>query len=230
MRFPILIVASLALAAGCVRMPNLEPAPGTSRVTGRGEGALAAQAGVQVVARVDAWRGEPVNLEETVTPILVTLINQSPHPLQLQYGDFKLVSSDGVQMSAIPPFDIRGSTIEPVTSFSYPMVGFRVAPYLSRYYPWMAPYPGAFIFDPVYYDTYFPQFVSIHLPTRDMVRSALPEGVLDPQGRAEGFVYFQTLPRHIRSAEFRMTLVDATTRESFGTVSIPFINEAVSRR
>ena len=54
-----------------------------------------------------------------------------------------------------------------------------------------------------------------------MLRPALPEGVLQPGGHAQGFLYFHTEERGA-AVEFLVSLVDASSGQSFGTISIPF--------
>ena len=56
-----------------------------------------------------------------------------------------------------------------------------------------------------------------------MIRRALPEGVVQPEGQVWGFIYFQGLPEGTHDMSFQATLVDAKTQKPFGSVEIPFI-------
>lgn len=214
----ILLVSSLL---SCTSTPRLSPAPGAQPAPpGPGKGAMATVRGVSMIARSDAWSGFPPNLQR-VTPILVTIENNGPTPLRLRYNEFTLVDPmTGQSYRAIPPFDVRGTEVEPVTAPNYSR--FWVAPYYSRYYPGIRPYRGAFPFDDLYYDRYYPAWVDIQLPTGDMVQKALPEGVLDPGGVVTGYLYFQNVDRDAGLVEFRGELVDARSGRQFGLIEIPF--------
>lgn len=206
--------------SGCASTPELVPASGAQPAPpGPGKGAVAEVRGVRVIARSDAWSGFPPDLER-VTPILVTIENDGAVPLRIRYNEFALVApATGARFAAIPPFDIRGVEVEPVTSLGYS--GFWVAPYYAPYYPRLRPYYGAFPFDDFYYDQYYPTWVDIELPTGDMIQKALPEGVLDPGGRVTGYLYFQNVKRDAGLVEFTQELVSAEGRD-IGTVRIPF--------
>jgi hypothetical protein len=219
-RSGIALALAAALAAGCATTPELAPAPGARPAPpGPGKGAEATVAGVTVVARSDAWSGFPRDLNK-VTPMLVTIENNSKTPLRIRYNEFKLVAPNGKSYSAIPPFNIHATQVEPITDVGY--TGFWVAPYYAPYYPHLRAYPGAFPFDEFYYNTYYPAFVDVNLPTGDMIQKALPEGVLDTGGRVTGFLYFQNVGKKAGTVNFTQQLVNARSGANFGTVRIPF--------
>jgi hypothetical protein len=98
---------------------------------------------------------------------------------------------------------------------------FFVAPHFADYYPGWGVWPGAYPFDPLYYDSlyaYWPE----KLPTQDMLSQAMPEGAIQSGGRVSGFVYFQGVGNRESSVAFSMNLVDATGGQSSGQVNIPF--------
>ncbi|MGZ3461836.1 MAG: hypothetical protein ACXU86_25365, partial [Archangium sp.] len=87
------------------------------------------------------------------------------------------------------------------------------------YDPWYGYGPG--FWGPGYYAPYYwapPE----PLPTRDMVRKALPEGTLDTGGTLSGFLYFQSVSPQEGRVTLQVRLVDARTGEQFGTLSVPF--------
>jgi hypothetical protein len=55
-----------------------------------------------------------------------------------------------------------------------------------------------------------------------MIAEVLPEGVLEPGGRVEGFLYFERVDPQAPRVRFRADLTSADTGEVFGEVSIPF--------
>jgi hypothetical protein len=105
---------------------------------------------------------------------------------------------------------------------SYRTEGFYVAPYGSTLYPTMPTYAGEFPYDPIYYNTYYPRYRHVELPTPDMLARSLPEGVLEPGGRMAGYLYFEPVPEDAEAVRFEVQLVDAKTGQPFGAIAIPF--------
>ncbi len=99
---------------------------------------------------------------------------------------------------------------------------FVAAPY-GPLFPGDPMWQGPFDYDWDYYWDYYREW-PVQLPTRDMIRSALPEGVLGTPGSVSGFVYFSNLPPGEHQATLTMTLVDADTEVPFGTIRIPLVH------
>src|SRR5687768_13349707 len=100
MRLAMLLL--LVLAAGCG--PRLLPGPGTHEVEGRGEGAVTSAKGIELVARARAWEGDPWDLSERVTPMLVTIANEGDVPVHIRYYDIRLFSDAGRAYFPLRPF------------------------------------------------------------------------------------------------------------------------------
>jgi hypothetical protein len=64
--------------------------------------------------------------------------------------------------------------------------------------------------------------VRVQLPTAEMLRKALPEGVLRPDGSMTGFLYFDR-PAHVQSATLTLELVNALDDRRIGAIDIPFV-------
>jgi hypothetical protein len=221
MRAALLIGLSLVCLTGCGM--TLQPAPWAHVTPGRGEGAVAASQGVEIEARVNIWNGVPETLDQEVTPILVTVTNDSTQPIRIRYSDFKLVSSAGCSYAALPPFSIEGTALQRVDDFAYPSVGFAPAPYLSPYYPGLSPFAGPFVFDSWYYNLYYPLFAQVNLPTGDMIQKALPEGVVQPQGRLTGYLYFENVGKDTTQVNFQAEVVEALNGRQLTSITIPFV-------
>ncbi|MCY0995186.1 hypothetical protein OV203_49120 [Nannocystis sp. ILAH1] len=219
--FACLRLLPFAVLLGCAG--TLVPAPEARRVPGLRDAAVADEAGVEVIAVANAWRGFPPDLEGAVTPLLVTLTNRGGRALELRYEHFSLVSPGGVYYAALPPFQIHDTVYAPVDT-AYPAAGFGVAPYLSPWYPGWSVWGGPFPYRGAYYDSYNPAFQRVALPSGDMVEKALPEGVLSPGGRITGYLYFEHV-EDARRIEFVARLVDGGTGEEFGAVEVPFVVE-----
>lgn len=214
-----LILVLAAGLTGCAA--TLEPAPEARLVPGMEGAAVGEFAGVEIVATAESWRGSPPDIDEVVTPMLVTITNQSQRRLELRYEDFALMTPGRVQFAALPPFQITGVAYAPI-DVSGPPMGFHVAPYLSPWYPGWSVWEGPFPYRASYYDAYSTGFLRVALPSGDMIQKAIPEGVLAPGGRVTGFLYFEQVA-DVRHISLVARLVDATTEEVFGTIEIPFI-------
>lgn len=215
------------LVAGCARGLHLKPAPEAQQLSGDKKGAFVDTFGVRVIARGRAWSGNPPNLEEILTPIQITLQNRSGRAIRVQYNQFALVGATGIHSPALPPDQIE--PIEAVPTLSPPSVPdfshqrFYVAPYQPPFLgrnviPWSDP----FAIDPVYYRQYAALW-PFRLPTEEMFRNALPEGVVQDGGRLSGFLYFQKPGKEVSRVSLTADLVDAKSGETLGMVSIPFL-------
>ncbi|MGM0575369.1 MAG: hypothetical protein ACQEXJ_06535 [Myxococcota bacterium] len=221
-RWTVSLFACLVLSA-CASRPELKPAPGAEELaSGPGSGARASAAGVTVEARAGAWSGFPETLDE-VTPLLLAVANDGDVPVRVRYAEIGLATQDGVRLAALPPLALDEEQVEPVESVPYSWSGFYVAPYGAHYYPEHEAWAGGFLVDRVYYDTHYPALRRVDLPTPDMIRRALPEGVVEPGGRVMGFVYFQELPEGAEQATLTMDVVHAATGRTIDTVRIPFV-------
>lgn len=218
----IALLTTLLLAACAPMGRSLEPAvPATQVPAVRGAAAADEAAGVEFIVNAHAWSGFPDDLD-VVTPLLVTIENNGDVPLRIRYRELDLVTDAGVELAAMPPFDVEGTAVEPVTVRMWPSSRFLVAPYMSPTYPFHDRWGGPFAYDPFYYDDTFTSFQRVNLPTGDMIARALPEGVLQPGGRVTGFVYFQNPPETAERVTFTAELVNAETGDQFGIVRIPF--------
>jgi hypothetical protein len=219
------LTAGVVLALGaCTGAQELEPAPEATRTEGPGTAVVARDAGVRVEAQVDAWDGNPDELEGVMTPIRVEVRNRSDEPLRLRYQEFQLVEPDGTRRAAIPPFDINddvatSARVRPAYAYD----GFYIAPHLQTFYDFDAYEP--FDHEPYYYDDFYPYYASVtklELPSPSMLEKALPEGVVAPGGHAEGFLYFQDVDPDAPRVNFEVDLTHAMTGADFGRVEIPF--------
>lgn len=222
------LVASFAvLTAACAT--TLRLGPGAVRADGPGETAAAAAAAVEVVVSANAWSGVPKSLDGWVTPLLVTLTNDSARKLELRYEHFSLATRGGTTCAALPPFHVSGAANTPIEAYYTPH-GFGVARYLGPWYPRWTTWDGPFPYHRAYYFTTWTTWddwrtmLRVNLPSDDMIQKALPEGVLDPGGRITGFVYFEEL-RDSLHTDFTFRLIDAVTGEPFGVLEVPFIVE-----
>ena len=225
-----LVVLTVFVLSSCSSETLLVPSQGAGRVNNTT--AKEKVAGITVIAKSDQWNGNP-QVVNYVTPVLVTVKNNSNDNVKVEYEQFSLVGRDGVRYSALPPFKVNGTIEKPVLVYndapivapSFTCNNFEIAPYYSDVYPGMEIYDGPFYFDPMYYDTYYGYWLNLQstLPTRKMIYEALPEGVIKPGGSVTGFIYFQRVEKsETNKVNFRADLIDAGNGKNFAVADIPF--------
>jgi hypothetical protein len=166
----------------------------------------------------------------------VQIENNSDHKLRIHYSDFILAAEAGERYVALPPYDIRATVrgaapayrYAPVDPLGFTYDGFLVAPYYHYMYPGLSVWDGpANAFDPRYYGNYYPYWgrMRIELPTAEMLRSALPEGVLEEDGKVTGFLYFDRIDPSLAPPEvtLKADIVDVVSDEKVATLEVPFV-------
>lgn len=231
------LAAAIALLPACAsQRPSLVPAPDAQLASAGGTIALASDAGVTIRVDPDAWRG-PVDIESAVTPMHVQIENQSDRKLRIRYDDFSLVADGGERYVALPPYDIRATVTGPAAPAyraspldrpAFAWHNFYVAPWYRYWYPSVSVWHGhPFAFDPRYYGTYYPRWerMRVELPTPEMLRYALPEGVLEEGGRVAGFLYFERVVNGTApgAVAFRANVADIVTDETVAVLEVPFV-------
>lgn len=220
----------LVLAAGCSRQTVLRPAPGADEVSWMDQAAVEEIEDVRVVAQANTWPGDP-DVETHVTPVRVVVENGSDHPVRLRYQEFALIAADGRRFAALPPYAVDGEVtdrviVENPQPMSDPVFEYRrftVASYTGPVYPTLGQYEGRFVYDPYYYHYYQDYWMDYELPTVTMLEHAIPEGVVAPDGRVAGYLYFEPVPPDQSKVRFRADVVDASSGRMLGEVSIPFV-------
>lgn len=222
MKSKLLGLSALLLSAGangCATDRGLEPAPGVRTLANNDSAAIINQQGIELVVDGDAWSGRPDNLEKEMTPVRVVVRNRGETPVLVQHRAFYLDGLSGQQVQARSPFKIdQLGPIETRIVPAHTARQFYVADYLSPFYGPVYPTWGETI-------PYAPAPVSWRpeLPTPDMLNRALPEGVLEPGGEVEGFVYFPKTPaRGEKGVVFRADLAAPKAGQDVAAVSIPF--------
>jgi hypothetical protein len=223
MRMAWVIVVSAGLV-GCINYPVLIPAPDAVHVADRPNTALAEANGVRLVVSQAHWHGVPSELPGLVTPIDVYVENHSGAPLRIRYMEFRLTGPSGFVVTAIPPHRIQRPAQQVVVPGPfYPSFGFYVAAPFAPYYPGISPWAGAWDYEPGFYDSY--SYWTPALPTPDMLRRALPEGVLQNGGNVRGLLYLPRVTQQDVRFVFQVQLVNAETQQGVGMLAVPLTLE-----
>lgn len=205
---------------GCAHIAKLTPAPGVETLN-QPYTAKVSHAEIEMKVETDAWQDFPRNLNKELIPVRIRLENHSTHPLRIQYGLFSLEYADQ-HFAALPLFSIQRTITVKNPNYLPRFIGseFYVARYAAPYYDRAYPVVD-FPYDAYYYDRYYPYW-EVQLPTKDMIEHAIPEGVLYPKGFVQGFLYFQKPPKRSRNLNLKLNLLDQTSAEKFGEISIPY--------
>jgi hypothetical protein len=205
-------------AAGCAERTVLMPAPGSPAVE------VAGINGVRVTidnGDLDGIR----DVETAVTPLKVTLTNDSTHAVTFRYDQVYLTGAAGKRYGALPPYEAQREAAQTVASppgvpaLAYDR--FFVAPHMRWYYPYLTPFGGRFLYDPIYYDEHYRYWPTRHAVAREVRAMAIPEGVIEPGGNVSGYVFFEHVPAKQGQATLHASVLDAADGRAVAEVSVP---------
>jgi hypothetical protein len=267
------LVALALVTVGCGPEFSVLPRNGQERIQAQ------APMGITVTAHAEQWRGDPYDLADWFTPILVELYNPGPYEVRVSLADFALRDEHGSRYAAINPFlpsllgendpgdtgvmlaargggfsfrggggfrsSYRGGGVR-VGTYGGVVIGaptgrriygggwygwgggFRLSPGLRGWYGWG---PGIFYWDypfirpPYYADWVYwwgPSYCPWPRPSQDVLSLALPEGVLPPNTRVQGFLYFRRATGGGQAnLDLGWELVDARTSQNLGSLHVP---------
>lgn len=220
---------ALLLTAGCTHDGNLRPLKGAVPLTENGTAATLTEQGVTLVAYGSTWKGVPHDLGHHFTPVEIRLENHSDRTLSIRYDDFTLDGRN--HYVARNPNELgqlmagKNTTYRPrqnnhTGTYQAQSGGAtRMQPTHDTSYPSNNSIPS-YKAPPCY--TCTPLSGAVDLPTPDMLRQAFSEGPLDEGQIRKGFLYFEEPLQLDDSVTLKVTLVDESTGEPFGSLSIPF--------
>ena len=206
------LVGTFALA-GCAHSDQPVPVSGATKTASALQSETGQSAGVRMIARARTWNGNPPTLSQYVLPVWVEVENHSGKTLWLRYDSFRVEAPpDNPEMlRAMPPSQVKGNAIIPVSAVS---PEFRLEDEWTG--EWVEP-----DFDQYVAHAYWRE----PLPTREMLRRGIREGVVADGRKIAGFVYFQKTRPDVAGLTLSADLVDAATSQSFGRIEIPLAIE-----
>jgi len=211
----------LALGFAACGHSKLVPAPSAKLVEGEDSAAFSAVDGVRCTAEVDAWGGPSDGLPKFVTPVKVRVLNTSGKPIRVLYEDFVLVGKSGRKYRPIPVLpsdpDPKGAPITP----TYASWNFLVAPRAHAAYRTIEPWPKPLPRDQNFYERQYRRWGQSR-PSLDVIRMALPEGVLREGGVIAGFLFFESPIAREDRVVFEAKFDDSDSPENVAFMKIPF--------
>ena len=213
--------ATVWLAAGCGH-GQLVPAASAHVIPGAPTAAFDEQEGVRVSVNGDAWKGPPDDLTKRLTPVKVRLINHSGKPVQILYERFTLRGASGRTYRPLPvvPLDHDGARATPLLPI-FANANFFVGPRYRDVYPSLESWAEALQRDETFYERQY-QLWGDGLPTTQMQRYALPEGVLGDGGEMSGYLFFENATRHEDRVKFKAELEEGHGGDVVATIQLPF--------
>jgi hypothetical protein len=201
------IASAASLSMACAAAPAAPQRPDV---------ADADLAGVRIFVSASSWQGDPPNLSELYTPVLLRVENHSGKAVRIAYRDMRLHGSRGARYRVVTPQQFSGGIVPASYSSFEPEIGPRFD-------------HDRFSADPEfsYREDSIPRddgqrWHREPWATPDMIAEALPEGAVDDGGRVSGFVYFPALGGGESADRFVMRVADADGGSDLGLVSIPF--------
>ena len=224
------LIAALTIGVALVACTTTTLTPASSAYM-NGQVAIDRINGVRAAVDTDAWPSS-LDVEEQLTPLHVTIENNSDAPIRIRYQEFALIGPQGQYFSALPPMaavvDVEESSIEsatvhgPTAEPSFRHRGFFIAPPYRYAYGDIPVWEHDYHHDSVYHTTYHGTYQNLNISADKLHVMALPEGVVEPGGRVSGFVYFEHVDNNLPRVQLRADLVNAETKRTVGSLSIPF--------
>lgn len=213
---------------GCGQPADLWPAPEPVDSATVPQATQGSGDGLRVTAGARDWP-EAAEIAEGVTPIWVSVENEGARPVALEYSNLAIVGAGGEAYHALPLYRVEGDAegratirdISPVVRPGFDSREFWLAPHYSTIHPNSPVYQRPFYYDYGYYETYDADARGRPRPTAAMRAAALPEGVLDPGGKVEGWVFFERIPPAAESLYLRAGVEDARSGEDAAVVRLP---------
>jgi hypothetical protein len=212
----------VAIMLGC-GSGRMLPGPGARTVPGAPSAAFIDRNGLRLSADGDCWRGKPADLAASTTPVRVRIVNQTGRPIRVLYDSFVLRGPSGHRFRPLPPAPFEKGSEPQVPPFRpiFAHAGFFIAKAYEEMVPTLDPWPEPLPRNTAGATKRYRRWEP-GLPTAEMRRMALFEGVLADGGKATGFLYFEHGARREGHLVFHADLVDARDGRELASLRIPF--------
>lgn len=212
------LIIGIFLVAGCASR-RLAPLPDGGLINPELRSAMKTENGVTVTVQASAWHGTPSDLGRYVTSLYVVIQNDTTSTLALGYEDVMLFDENRTQYNAL-----TSETVVKILQAAYQGT-YVFSPFFS-FYGSVFIGSGFFSYYPYYYPFYpwwdYPVYYQV--PLDDVFNQALMPGLINPNAKLQGFIYFQRIPPKIKN----VTLVigwKAQGEEGRDKFSFPFAIE-----
>ncbi len=193
-----LALFTLLIIAGCASQ-HLVPISDGGMVNPQLKSVTKTERGVSVTVRASAWHGTPSDLGSYVTPLHITIQNDSASSLSFDYEDIALLDENRTQYNPLPPETVtqilqsghqRRYVFRPYFSFGFGYSSF----YYHHFHPFFF---NSLFYDPFYDPWYYPAAYYSERFDEVFTRAIIPD-LIRPNAKVEGFVYFKKIPTEVK--------------------------------
>jgi len=206
-----------------MRTRQLAPASSATVVPNAPTAAYSVAEGVRCSANVGAWSARQSEIPSFVVPVKVRIKNASGRPIRVLYEDFALIGNKGRSYRPVPvlPIDVDERKRIPRLDPIYASSNFFVAPGFRDVYATLPPWNTPLQRDEALHDQLFRQWGK-RRPALDVLRVALPEGVLDDGGVVTGYLFFESPLEKENRVTFEASFEGGDGRTTVASIEIPF--------
>jgi hypothetical protein len=216
------IAFAAAASLGCGH-GTLVPASSASVVPNAPTAAYSVVEGVRCSANVGAWNGREDEIPSFLVPLKIRIKNDSGRPIRVLYQDFALTGRKGRSYRPVPvlPMDVDARKAIPKLIPIYAASKFFVAPGFHDVYATLEPWKAPLERDEELYDRLFRRWGD-RRPPLDVLRAALPEGVLDDGGVVTGYLFFESPLDKESRVSLEATFGGGDGQTTVASIEIPF--------
>src|SRR3989337_3414249 len=188
------LILAIVFLVGCASR-RLVPLPDGGLINPELRSAMKTDNGVTVTVQASAWHGTPSDLGRYVTSLYVVIQNDTTLSLTLGYDDLMLFDENRTQYNAL-----TSETVVKILQAAYQ--GTYVYPPFFSFYGSAFIGSGFFYFSPYYFYPFYPWWdypVYYQVPLDDIFNQALMPGLINPNAKLQGFIYFQKIPSNIKN-------------------------------
>ncbi len=185
---------------------------------------------VELTAGSDMWDGKD-EVPKNVTPLRITIDNGGEDPIIVRYNGFELNNSEGYEYSALPLYQmdteleklIVDKDVRVIPEPYYEFNNHFIYPIYGPIYTGIETTQYDYIIDQEIQEKFLKwETMNADLPTQEMRRKALPEGILDRDGIVSGFLFFEKVRPTDDVVDLEFDIINARTGETKDTIEIPF--------
>src|SRR3990172_1303906 len=187
------LILAIVFLAGCA-LRRLVPLPNGGLINPELRSAMKTENGVTVTVQASAWHGTPSDLGRYVTSLYVVIQNDTTSTLALGYEDVMLFDENRTQYNAL-----TSETVVKILQAAYQGT-YVFSPFFS-FYGSVFIGSGFFSYYPYYYPFYpwwdYPVYYQV--PLDDIFNQALVPGLINPNAKLQGIIYFQKILSNIKN-------------------------------